>query len=421
MKKLTSFLAAILSFVVCLSGVSPALAQQDPQPASRGITTFYATENEQKAGVRFYKNMGYVITIPNDQIPNLPEKVADFEKFFRPILEKGRTQNGTNGSFTEGGFDFRSSIPVTSGTDERFDVIAPRDNRIYSVVAGLPASLCPLKIKTTEVDFFLNVGDAKTRAGELDKKEFLVYVSPDDDLTIKAFSTLFYDASGNLKKDPNCFLVSGTSENIQTDFRKISHLLPASLQVKAGQKPFTYLPKSGDFIYLVNARKTIQGGNDVKMRDRVDDKKDFYLVDTNNPINLDGSLREWSIWAKNTSPSPVQLIIYRRELGMAKYKNKNVPDWSVVGRSDLKTPKNGQNKFDLPTPIQVLKGDYVGLYHSGQGSVAFTLNGPEDLGEGNFSGSVLLTKSNATTSGDSENAVTSFVSSSDRTYSVSVR
>ncbi|MCC3475850.1 MULTISPECIES: hypothetical protein [unclassified Microcoleus] len=412
MKKLTSFLAAILSFVVCLGGVSPALAQELPQPASRGITTFYATENEQKAGVRFYENMGYVIAIPNDQISGLPQKVGEFEKFFRPILENGRTQNGTNGSFTEGGFDFRASIPVTSGTDERFDVIAPRDNRIYSVVAGLPASLCPLKIDTTEVDFFLNVEEAKTRAGELDNKGFLVYVSPKDDLTIKAFSKLFYDESGNLKTDNNCFLVSGASQKIQTDFRKISHLLPPSLQQQARQKPFTYLPKSGEFIYLVNARKTIQGGNDVEMRGRVDDKNDFYLVDTNNPINLDGSLREWSIWAKNTSP--VQLIIYRLELGMATFGNK--APWSVVAKSKVETPVVGDNSFKLPAPIEVLKGDFVGLYHPNQGSVAFTQDRPDNMNIPNLTGSVLQTSD-----GSGPNSATNFVFSSDRTYSVSVR
>jgi heat shock protein HslJ len=399
---------------------SSGLYQQLPQPASRGITTFYATPEEQKKGVEFYRGLKYDISIPNtDLSDDLPQRVEDFEAFFKEILANGRRQNGTNGSFTEGAFDFRASNSETFVANTNFEVIAPRDNRIYSVVAGKPDSknLCPLKIGTTEVDFFLNAEDATTRAGQLDKKDFLVYVSPDDALTIKAFSKLFYDELGNKKTNPECFLVSGATQKVQTDFRKIYHLLPPSLQQDARQKPFRYSPSRDSFIYLVNARKTIQGGNPVIERTKVDDQKnDFYLVDTNNPINLDGSLTEWSIWANKNLP--VQLIIYRREPDMAIYGNK--APWSVVGKSDVQIPKkDGFNEFKLPTSIQVLKGDYVGLYHPEKGSVRFTLDGENPV-EGNFSGSVILTSSDAG-SQSGENAVTKFASSSDRTYSVSVR
>ncbi|MCC3531688.1 MAG: hypothetical protein JGK21_27380 [Microcoleus sp. PH2017_22_RUC_O_B] len=417
MKKLTSFLAAILSFVVCLGGVSPALAQELPQPASRGITTFYATPGQQAEGVKVYEGQLYDIAIPNPDLSKfLPENVSDFPAAYRPILENGRRQNGTNGSFTEGSFDFQASTAAIPGTNTKFEVKAPQNGRIYSVVAGLPASLCPLKINTTEVDFFDNVKGAETRAVELDAKGFFVYVSPKDDLTIKAFSKLFYDeATGKKKTNPQCFLVSGSTEKVQTDFRQIFPLLPLALQQPARQAPFQFSPKVevDSFIYLVNARKTltIQGGNAVINRPEADRASNFYLVDTNNPVNVTGSLTEWNIWAKNTLP--VQLIIYRRN---SDKLNGNQAPWSVVAKSNVQIPVVGQNSFKLPTPIQVLRGDFVGLYHEKEGSVAFTLNGPPNLGPGNFTGSVLQTRDRS-----GPNSATDFVFSSDRTYSVSVR
>ncbi|AFZ55984.1 hypothetical protein [Anabaena cylindrica] len=200
MKKLTSFLATILSFVICLGGVSPALAQSLPQPASRGITTFYITPEQQAQGVQIYQQLKYDVAIPNpDLSAALPENLQDFPAVYKKVLEEGRRKNGTNGSFTEGWFDFQAATPVVPGTNTLFTVNAPRDGRIYSVVAGSPAAECPLKINNTEVDFFDNVKDAETRAGELDAKGFLVYVSPSDDLTIKAFSKLFYDQAGKKK------------------------------------------------------------------------------------------------------------------------------------------------------------------------------------------------------------------------------
>jgi hypothetical protein len=260
MRKLTSFLAAILSFVVCLGGVSPAFAQQLPQPASRGITTFYLTPEQQAQGVLTYQQLKYDVSIPNPDLSNiLPDDVKDFPAVYKPILEEGRRKNGTNGSFTEGWFDFQAATAVTPGTNTLFTVNAPSNGRIYSVVAGLPADQCPLKINTTEVDFFDNVKDAETRAAQLDSKGFFVYVSPNDDLTIKAFSKLFYDqVTGKKKTNPACFLVSGATEQVTNDFRQIFPLLPRQLQQPARQAPFQYFPRTGNLIYLVNARKTLK-------------------------------------------------------------------------------------------------------------------------------------------------------------------
>lgn len=261
MRKLTAFLATILSFIVCLGGVSPALAQQAPGLRSRGITTLYVTSASKDAGADVYRNiLKYDVAIPNpDLSAMLPENLSDFPETYKQVLAQGRQKNGINGSFTEGWFDLQGAIGRPSGSNQLFTIEAPDDYRIYSVVAGLPASQCPLTIKTTEVDFFDDVKGATEKAVDLDKKGFFVYVSPDDDLTIKAFSKLFYDQdTGKKKTNPDCFLVSGATQKVTMGFSKVFSLLPPKLQQDARQSPFQFTPRSDrDFMYLVNARKTL--------------------------------------------------------------------------------------------------------------------------------------------------------------------
>ncbi len=148
--------------------------------------------------------------------------------------------------------------------------------------------------------------------------------------------------------------------------------------------------------------KPIQGGNDVIERANVDTRRNFYLVDTNAPINQDGELKNWEIWAKNSSN--VQLIIFR----------KGETSWSIVGKSDEKTPNLGKNSFSLSSPIKVKKGDFVGLYYPDAASVSFSRDGvPLDIGD--LSGKVLLTTYRV------DPTVYSFSESTNRTYSVSVK
>ena len=236
------------------------LAQQAPQPPSRGITTLYVTPEQQAEGVNVYKNiLKYDVAIPNlDLSAMLPENLSDFPAAYQPFLEQGRKNNGINGSFTEGWFDFQGATAVTPGTNTLFTINAPLNDRIYSVVAGKPSSQCPLKIEETAIAFFDNVKAAESKANELDANGYLVYVSPSDNLTIKAFSQLFYDQhTGKKKTNSACFLVSGATEQVTTDFRQIFPLLPPALQQPARQAPFQYFPRTGNFIYLVNARKTL--------------------------------------------------------------------------------------------------------------------------------------------------------------------
>ncbi len=274
MKKLTAFLATILSFVVCLTGVNPALAQQTTQePPSRGITTLYITPEQQNAGVDVYQNiLNYDVAIPirptEEMIKTLPDDEGDFRAFYPKMLEMIRLKNGTNGSFTQGWFDFQGATAITPGTNTLFTInapIAPKNSRIYSVVAGLPANQCPVEIKSTAIYFFKNVEGAEKKAKDLAAQNYLVYVSPVDSLTVDAFSKVFYE-NGKKKANPNCFLVSGATEKITVDFREISDLLPPQLQQLARkpseqdrfpQPPFEFRPRVGQFIYLVNARKSL--------------------------------------------------------------------------------------------------------------------------------------------------------------------
>ncbi len=400
MKKLASFLAIVLSLIIGLSGVSPAFAQALPLPTSRGVTHFFLTPEQQAQGVQTYQQLKYDLAIPNPDISAiLPENVKDFPAVYQQILAEGRKKNGINGSFTEGWFAFEGVTGVIPGTNKLFTMNAPRDGRIYSVVSGLPASQCPLKISSTEIAIFVQQADAEAKAAELDSKGYSVYVSPVDDLTIKAFSQLFYDpATGKKKTNKDCFLVPGATEKVKVDFQKVFTLLEPALQQPARQAPFEYVPRFGNFLYLVNAIKTTtaQAGNSIVDRQEVDMGSNFYHVDTNNSLNVDGYLTSWQFWAKNTLP--VQLIIYRRDKAGV---------WSVVGKSDVKTPVVGANTFGFSNPIRVKKGDFLGFYLPQQGSIAFSLdNGPLSLG--NLSGTVL----------ESLSGPTDFSTSSNRTYSI---
>lgn len=260
MKKLTAFFATVLSLIVCLGGVSPALAQEAPQPASRGITTFYVTPEQQKLGVDVYENkLKYDVAIPNpDLSAMLPENLSDFPAAYQQVLAQDRQKNGINGSFTEGWFDFQAARGQSSESSTLFTIQAYKGDRIYSVVAGRPSSECPLNIKETTIAFFDNVSGAESKAEKLDKQGYLVYVSPSDNLTIKAFSKLFYDsATGKKKTNSACFLVSGATQKVTADFSQVFHLLPPKLDRPAQQSPFEFAPRFGEFIYLVNARKTL--------------------------------------------------------------------------------------------------------------------------------------------------------------------
>lgn len=124
-------------------------------------------------------------------------------------------------------------------------------------------------------------------------------------------------------------------------------------------------------------------GNELKNYERIDTYKNSYICDTNNPVKEDGIISNFEVYAK--AKKAVRLVIYR---GKGK-------DMKMVAESRLEFPANiGENSFTIK-PILVKKGDYLGLYFSAGGSVAYKLNDPTDtLGDNNFTGKVLITKEN---------------------------
>ncbi|MBE9058362.1 LamG-like jellyroll fold domain-containing protein, partial [Sphaerospermopsis sp. LEGE 08334] len=146
----------------------------------------------------------------------------------------------------------------------------------------------------------------------------------------------------------------------------------------------------------------LTGGNELKSRGVCDTRTNFYLVDTNNPININGNINGWEVWADTIAP--LQLIIYR----------KDGSSWSVVDKSDTKTPVVGLNQFSLSTPMTVKQGDFVGIYYPGGGSVSFNRTTDKEAWDlGNLTGKVLFTTTGA--------GATAFSGSSNRVYSIRVK
>lgn len=147
---------------------------------------------------------------------------------------------------------------------------------------------------------------------------------------------------------------------------------------------------------------TVVGGNVIVERPVVDGASNFYLVDTNQPINADGKLDRWEIFAGSTLP--VQLVIYRQVYGK----------FYVVGRSKEVTPKQkGYNAFKLRPEIKVKAGDFVGAYHPYAGTISFNFDPPyppSAFGQGDLTGTTLFSFDKAN----------KFSLSSNRRYSIRV-
>ncbi|MFM7858474.1 MAG: hypothetical protein ACKO96_42770, partial [Flammeovirgaceae bacterium] len=139
-------------------------------------------------------------------------------------------------------------------------------------------------------------------------------------------------------------------------------------------------------------------GNALTARQHPDGRANFYIVLKNVAFTENTVVTSWSGYFWNTNP--VQLLVYR-------YNGS----WSVVGQSELVTPTSaGVQTFNLQTPIQAQKGDFVGLYHPKQGNVGFDVSGSYSsaIGVGN------------TEFGGSGSGPTDFSESSNRVYSVQV-
>ncbi len=258
MKKLSRIFIFVLTFILWLGGLSPALADSDSSPKTvLGITSLYSTSEQQTQGVTVYKDiLQYAIATPFSLPPNfpIPPTKEEYDKTVVPGLIKVLG----DGSVTKAWFDFQAG-QAEIATKELFSIDAPLGQKIYSVVAGKPLQQCPLKIQDTQIDFFLSSDKAADRAKELDKEGYFIYVSPVKELRQKVLDAL-YDQYSTGSNNPSCFLVNGTTQKITVDFQDpdIYPLLPPQLQSPGKNKPLVFLPKSGnEFLYVVNARQSV--------------------------------------------------------------------------------------------------------------------------------------------------------------------
>ncbi|BDI18981.1 hypothetical protein ANSO36C_47830 [Nostoc cf. commune SO-36] len=256
MKKLSRIFIVILTFILWLGGLSPALADS-PAKTVLGITSLYNTPEQQKQGVKVYQDiLKYGIATPFALPPNfqIPATKEEFDEKVVPGLIKILG----DGSVTKAWFDFQAG-QAQIATKELFSIDAPLGQKIYSVVAGKPVQQCPLKIEDTQIDFFLDSDKAANRAKELDEQGYFIYVSPVEELRRKVLNGL-YDQYSSGSNNPSCFLVNGTTKKITVDFQDpdIYPLLPPELQSPGKNKPLVFLPKNGnEFLYVVNARQLL--------------------------------------------------------------------------------------------------------------------------------------------------------------------
>jgi hypothetical protein len=102
-------------------------------------------------------------------------------------------------------------------------------------------------------------------------------------------------------------------------------------------------------------------------RGLVDGAGGIDFIELSSPINSNGLITSWSIyaqntggpWGVNTSPLGVQLVIFQSIGG----------NYTVVGESPMETISTWNQKytFDLVSGIQVKSGDYLGWYYPPQG------------------------------------------------------
>ncbi|WP_413173458.1 hypothetical protein [Anabaena azotica] len=265
LKKFTSFVAIILSFVMLFGGVHSALADTTPTPTlaptitsnpaqtTLGITTIYSTPEQQQKGVTVYDDiLNYGIAVPFKLPPGfqIPASKKIFEKNVVPKLVDALG----DGSVTKAWFDFQAANTATAG-NKLFTVDAPLGGKLYSVVAGKPAQQCPLEIEDTQIAFFTDATKASAKAQELDTQGYFIYVSPVKELRKKVLDSL-YNQYRNGKKNATCFLVNGATQKITVNFQDIFTLLPPDLQQPARENPFVLFPKLGKNLYIVNARQS---------------------------------------------------------------------------------------------------------------------------------------------------------------------
>ena len=103
-----------------------------------------------------------------------------------------------------------------------------------------------------------------------------------------------------------------------------------------------------------SAASTVMGGNDLIARPNVDSATGVVFFDLNGPIQFNGIVTSWNIYALQSGGS-IQLLIYQ---------DAGPGQWSYVGGSGLENVSSiGINIFTLSSPISVSAGDYLAFWY----------------------------------------------------------
>ena len=254
LKKLTCILATALSVVVWFSSINSARAESSTVKPAIGITSLYNNKDLQTRKAQIFSNvLKYTVATPFELPPGIqiPPTKEEFDKTVVPSLVSALG----DGSVTEAWLDFQGVKAATAG-NQLFTIDAPIGEKLYTVVAGKPLQQCPIQIEDTQIAYFTEEHEAVQKASQLDQAGYLVYVSPVKELREKVLDAL-YDRYTQGNKESGCFLVNGATKKITVDLKDIYGLLPPDLQQPARQEPFVFTPKGSDFLYVVNARKTV--------------------------------------------------------------------------------------------------------------------------------------------------------------------
>lgn len=223
-----------------------------------GLTTFYPNPTQQTEAVISLGGTDQNKNTTQYKNPECPAFKSGIVIPFSNPDTKYLGQCAGDGSFQVGDLDFSASTPAILGTNTRIQLsTSPRKEgdkiitpKIYAVVAGTAEpKTCPVAITDTQVAFFKTKDEAANISEYLNKKNYIVYVSPNPKVQAESLKNIKCDVPvGQL-------LVSGITKKVTVDFRDVYELLPSDLQQTAKNSVFTYTPQKGsDYIYLLNAR-----------------------------------------------------------------------------------------------------------------------------------------------------------------------
>lgn len=133
---------------------------------------------------------------------------------------------------------------------------------------------------------------------------------------------------------------------------------------------------TGNLMFSQNASAALIHGGvsdaEITSRGTTDGAVNATYIDLSSPIDGDGWITSWSIYAQLVSPHPD----IARQLKLIIFRAKGV-NYDVVGKSPLETiPQGGYNQkytfTDLGSGIAVKAGDFIGWYDPQGGVLALS-------------------------------------------------